>query len=117
MFKDEILQRLRYDWVEYIERFDFDKVHSYMKINKWVWGMSPPGVPDISELKECANTLFNDLLKDLERDLANNRNYEKGEIPPMYISTGGFKVSIYTFGSIELAFTIESVEYNIWRDE
>jgi hypothetical protein len=41
-----------------IDRFDFEKVHDYMKSVNWRWGLGELHVPEISEMKKAAEELL-----------------------------------------------------------
>jgi hypothetical protein len=82
---------------EIIDRFDFEKVHAYMKLTKWHWAGSPEA-PSIDEMKRTVCSLFY-ALQDRPRD--NNK-----------CSTGGFVLSYFTWDSgieYNLTFSLETV--------
>lgn len=76
-----------------IDNFDFEKVHAYMTLIKWVWFCE--GIPSVSELKETAKKL---LIEAIEKEYAE-------------IATGGFFViNDSKIGYLWLGFCIEDGE-------
>lgn len=83
--KDELLEQLNL----IMERFDFEKVHAYMKLTNWKW---IDEVPSVNMLRTTAERLlYNVIVSD---DMVATSG------------TGGFIASKFTWG-IELAFSIE----------
>jgi hypothetical protein len=83
--RDELLEQLN----NIMERFDFEKVHAYMKLTNWKW---IDEVPSVNKLRTTAEKLLYDVIV--------------SDSPTTTSGTGGFKASKFTWG-IELAFSIE----------
>lgn len=83
--KDELLEQLNH----IMERFDFEKVHAYMKLTNWKW---IDEVPSVNKLKTTAERLLYDVVI--------------SDTPTTTSGTGGFTASKFTWG-IQLAFSIE----------
>lgn len=79
-----------------LEDFDFEKVHKAMTSLDWVW-FTHQRVPTEKEIKECAENLLEEALK---------QSYEnKGK--GFYCSTGGLKAFVKVKSSfVELEFVI-----------
>lgn len=73
-----------------IERFDFEKVHAYMKLTDWKW---IDEVPSVNKLRTTAERLVYDVIN------SKNETTTSG--------TGGFTASKFTWG-IQLVFSIET---------
>ena len=83
--RDELLEQLN----NIMERFDFEKVHAYMKLTNWKW---IDEVPSVNKLRTTAEKLLYDVIV--------------SDSPTTTSGTGGFTASKFTWG-IELAFSIE----------
>lgn len=88
---------LRDDLKQIMENFDFNKVHSVMKLLDWKWYSEHANgmVPTIDEMKECVCDLFESGMKQQSEDFE--------------ISTGGFTLSLYN-NCLSLEFILESYE-------
>jgi hypothetical protein len=75
-----------------IERFDFEKVHAYMKLTDWKWNGK---LPTIQDLKNTATSLLYMAQAEISKD---KKTYSGG--------TGGFNVYSFEYG-MKLAFEIE----------
>ena len=83
--KDELLEQLNL----IMERFDFEKVHAYMKLTNWKW---IDEVPSVNKLRTTAERLLYDVIASDDSTTTSG--------------TGGFAASKFTWG-IQLAFSIE----------
>jgi hypothetical protein len=83
--RDELLAQFPH----IIERFDFEKVHAYMKLTNWKW---IDEVPSVNKLRTTAERLLYDVVI--------------SDTPTTTSGTGGFTASKFTWG-IELTFSIE----------
>jgi septin family protein len=83
--RDELLEQLN----NIMERFDFEKVHAYMKLTNWKW---IDEVPSVNKLRTTAEKLPYDVIV--------------SDSPTTTSGTGGFTASKFTWG-IQLAFSIE----------
>jgi anion-transporting ArsA/GET3 family ATPase len=83
--RDELLEQLN----NIMERFDFEKVHAYMKLTNWKW---IDEVPSVNKLRTTAEKLLYDVIV--------------SDSPTTTSGTGGFTASKFTWG-IQLAFSIE----------
>lgn len=83
--KDELLEQLNH----IMERFDFEKVHAYMKLTNWKW---IDEVPSVNKLRTTAERLLYDVVI--------------SDTPTTTSGTGGFTASKFTWG-IQLTFSIE----------
>lgn len=83
--KDELLEQLNL----IMERFDFEKVHAYMKLTNWKW---IDEVPSVNKLRTTAERLLYDVIASDDSTTTSG--------------TGGFTASKFTWG-IQLAFSIE----------
>ena len=83
--KDELLEQLNL----IMERFDFEKVHAYMKLTNWKW---IDEVPSVNKLRTTAERLLYDVIA--------------SDTPTTTSGTGGFTAYKFTWG-IQLAFSIE----------
>ena len=75
-----------------LERFDFEKVHAYMKLTKWEWQGK---IPTLLQLKNTASSLLYRAHAELTPE---KKNYSTG--------TGGFSVYSFEYG-MKLTFEIE----------
>ena len=83
-----------------ISDFDFEKVHAYMKLTKWVWATETPGeteTPSIEKLKTTAEYLLIQLY----------RKHTEENISSFSMGTGGFMVYLFEYG-FRLTFELES---------
>lgn len=76
-----------------MDSFDFEKVHKYMKLDDWKWGIIN-AIPTVEELKSTARNL-----------LVSIKNEESG----YYVSTGGF-TAMKCYDSLRLMFSIDDVD-------
>jgi len=83
-------EEMTHSIVDIIERFDFNKVHTYMTDIDWQW--RGEGVPTIDELKRTAINLLVQAVED------------KTEFTS--IGTGGFRAYKFPWG-LEIVFTLE----------
>lgn len=98
---------------EIMGEFDFEKMHNVMVMLKWSWFYD--GVPSVSDIKNAALNLFNDLyevIKDWTTE-------EKLEARIAYVKTGGLSAEVHFFyedddseeTTEELSLTFEAVNY------
>lgn len=73
---------------EVMNEFDFENMHNIMVLLKWSWYFH--GVPTISEIKEAALGLFDNLYKEV-RDLTKE---EKLELQTTYVKSGGLSAQV-----------------------
>jgi hypothetical protein len=71
-------------------RFDFEKVHAYMKLTDWKWIGE---IPSVNKLRFTAETLIYNVVNSKDETTTSG--------------TGGFTASKFTWG-IQLVFSIET---------
>lgn len=94
-------QNISVGFEELLDKFDFETVRKIMISLKWTWGFQEAHTPDEKEMKKSVLELFNCCMQDFD--------FTKQEI----CSSGGFEVSIYSDGSVELKFIAVNGEYNM----
>ena len=86
-----------------MEEFDFRKVQRVMKMLDWKWSqdVGERRVPSLDEMKTHVEVLMNSAI----------RNKRGAEDKNVYVSSGGFKVTINEYNRMSLEFVVE--RYNI----
>ena len=91
----ELEYKIRDNFSEALERFDFSKVYNVMKYLDWTWcGEKTP--PYLIQMIATVKELFEIAIKDFEETV--------------WTSSGGFTVRIYGKGRVEIQFVIEESE-------
>lgn len=94
----ELEIKLRSNFEETLNRFDFAKVHDVMEHLDWTWWDSKH-TPTQERMIAAVTELFNNTM---------SRNYE--EFTNAYCYSGGFCVTIYNDGKVRIQFIVEDIE-------
>lgn len=87
----EIEYKIRDNFSEALERFDFEKVYRVMDYLNWRWG-GDNHAPSLVQMIEMVKELFECAIKDFKETLC--------------VSSGGFRVRIYEKGRVEIQFVV-----------
>ncbi len=97
--------KLKAQFQKIMNSFDFDTVQKIMKLMKWTY-LNEKTSPSVEQLKACAESLFDSLVKNLQTSLDCN-----------YCSSGGFKVSLYRYEEeYELTLEFVAIEKSSYLD-
>lgn len=94
----ELEYKVRDNFSEALERFNFAKVYRVMDYLNWRW-RGDNHAPSLVQMIEMVKELFECAIKDFEETVCT--------------SSGGFRVRIYEKGSVEIQFVVtESFSYD-----
>ena len=100
--------KMRATFDDIMKKFDFDKVHALMLLNKWTWAAE--GVPTPGMLRSTACHLFESMVAAF---LTSNIDHSRA-------SCGGLNLALHCWSdgqvNLILSFNFESVDYSFRRD-
>lgn len=116
MNKDRVALAIHNELIRAAQDMNYEKIHGIMALTGWRYGDH-----EFAPTKECLYMTVMGLVQDavdcLRKELGNKDYGKEEKLPFIYVSTGGFNVTVLPWWEVEIVFAAESKDYSVdWRE-